>query len=46
MAQGLCPMAWLDGITDSVHRSLSKLREIMKGSLVLKFMGVAESDMT
>ena len=41
-------MRWLDGITDSVDMSLSKLREMMKREVtgVLRFMGCKESDTT
>ena len=37
---------WLDGITDSVDTSLSKLREMVKGSLACCVHGVSESDTT
>ena len=40
-------MRWLDGITDSTDRSLSRLQEIKPGKPgVLQFMGLKESDMT
>ena len=41
-------MRWLDGITDSMTTSLSKLQEMVKDrkSWVLQFMGHKESDMT
>ena len=40
-------MRWLDGFTDSMDMSLSKLRENEgQGSLVCCSSGVAESDMT
>ena len=42
-------MRWLDGITDSMDMSLSKLREMVKeqGSLVCcSLWGCKESDMT
>ena len=39
-------MRWLDGITDSVDMSLSKLWEIVKGSLVCcSLWGCKELDM-
>ena len=38
---------WLDGITDSVNMSLSKLREMVKGSLACcRPWGCKELDMT
>ena len=42
--RGRQKMKWLDGITDSVDRSLSKLREIVKPE-VLQCMG-SQRDMT
>ena len=41
-------MRWLDGIIDSVHMSLSKLQEMVKGREAswTTVPGVAESDTT
>ena len=40
-------MRWLDGVTDSVHMSLSKLQEMVKDSLVCcSLWGCRELDTT
>ena len=39
-------MIWLDGITDSMHMSMSKLQEIMKDREYYSPWGCRELDMT